>query len=127
METVLDFRKPHLLRDEEEYRAAVVEIDPILGTHAKRGTEEGDRLEFLSLLMSDYESRMLDMGQDLTTPQDVVDFMLEQKGFARGDLAEWLGGRSRVSDFFAGKRKLSKSQILVLRERLGIPADLLIA
>jgi len=52
--------------------------------------------------------------------------MLEQKGFTRGDLAEWLGGRSRVSDFLSRKRELSRRQILVLRERLGIPADLLI-
>ena len=52
--------------------------------------------------------------------------MLEQKGLSRTDLAEWLGGRSRVSEFYNGKRSLSIRQIRRLTENLGIPADLLI-
>ena len=47
--------------------------------------------------------------------------------FSRADLAEWLGGRSRVSEFFSGRRNLSLRQIGSLTENLGIPADLLIA
>ena len=127
MESVLDFTTPHLLRDEEEYEAAVNEIDELLGANAQLGSVEGERLAFLSVLVDDYESRTLDLGTNLTTPQDVVDFMLEQKGYSRGDLADWLGGRSRVSEFFRDVRTLSKAQILTLRERLSIPADLLIA
>lgn len=34
------------------------------------------------------------MGENVS-PQQAVDFMLEQKGLERADLAEWLGGRSR--------------------------------
>jgi antitoxin component HigA of HigAB toxin-antitoxin module len=37
-----------------------------------------------------------------------------------------MGGKPRVSEFFAGKRSLSVAQIRALREGLGIPADLLI-
>ena len=37
-----------------------------------------------------------------------------------------MGGRARVSEFFAGKRRLSITQIQRLKEKLGIPADLLI-
>ena len=47
--------------------------------------------------------------------------MLEQKGMTRTDLAPLMGGASRVSDFFNGKRDLSKDQIKMLRERLGSP------
>jgi HTH-type transcriptional regulator/antitoxin HigA len=53
--------------------------------------------------------------------------MAEQKGVSPGELAELLGGRSRLSDFLNGVRDLSKGQIIKLRDRLGIPADLLIA
>ena len=53
-------------------------------------------------------------------------FMLEQKGMTRADLADAMGGRSRVSDFFRGVRPLSTGQIKILRELLGIPADLLL-
>jgi len=52
--------------------------------------------------------------------------MLEQKGMERSTLAELMGGRSRVSDFFRGKRALSNAQIKGLRDLLGIPADLLL-
>ncbi|HEY4219139.1 MAG TPA: hypothetical protein VGM67_18480 [Gemmatimonadaceae bacterium] len=46
---------------------------------------------------------------------------------ATADLAAWMGGRARVSEFFAGKRRLSIAQIKTLRDELGIPADLLIS
>jgi HTH-type transcriptional regulator/antitoxin HigA len=56
----------------------------------------------------------------------VVAFVMDQKGITRAQLAEWLGGRSRVSEFFRGRRRLSLSQIRTLRDRLGVPADLLL-
>ena len=124
MPTVLDFSKPHVLRDEAEYAAAMEEIEDLLD----RGVEEGEdyeRLEFLSVLVAAYEEEHepeLPSG----TPQSIVEFMLEQQGKTRGDLADILGGRSRVSEFFNGKRELSKTQIGALRDELGIPADLLI-
>lgn len=43
----------------------------------------------------------------------------------RAELAPLMGGRARVSEFFAGKRRLSISQIQRLRKALEIPADLL--
>jgi HTH-type transcriptional regulator/antitoxin HigA len=44
----------------------------------------------------------------------------------RAELAPILGGRSRVSEFFAGKRRLSITQIQKLRDLLNAPADVLI-
>ena len=125
MGTVLDFTKPHVLRSEEEYEAAVAEIDDLLDRELEPGSEEEDRLEFLTLLVEAYEERHVPMG-DLGTPQSAVDFMLEQKGLSRSDLHEVMGGKSRVSEFFAGKRKLSRAQIEAVRDFLGIPADLLL-
>ena len=52
--------------------------------------------------------------------------MLAQHGMTRAELAPVMGGRSRVSDFFSGKRALSLAQIAKLRDLLGIPADLLL-
>jgi len=125
MAGVLDFTKPHVLRNEEEYDIAVAEIDDLLNADPRPGSEEYDRLEFLSVLVQAYEDAHLPIyGQP--TPQEVVDFMLEQKGLSRADLAKWMGGRSRTSEFFNGARSLSIRQIEALREHLGIPADLLL-
>ena len=125
MAGVLDFTKPHVLRNEEEYDIAVVEIDDLLDADPQPGSEEYDRLEFLSVLVQAYEDIHLP-AYEQPTPQEMVDFMLEQRGLSRADLAKWLGGRSRTSEFFNGIRPLSIRQIGALRDHLGIPADLLL-
>jgi HTH-type transcriptional regulator/antitoxin HigA len=122
----LDFRKPHVLRNAREYRAAVAEIDRLLDQDPKTGSEEFDRLEFLSVLVEAYEDKH-DPLDESGTPQSIVAFMLDQAGMTKADLAPLIGGRARVSEFFAGRRRLSIGQIKALRETLGIPADLLIA
>lgn len=126
MHTVLDIPTPHILRNPEEYAAAVAEIDRLLDLNPQPFTEDSDRLEMLSLLVEDYDARIDPIDDSDLTPQDLVDFMLDQKGMTRADLAEIMGGRSRVSDFFSSKRALSKGQIEALRNTLGIPADLLL-
>lgn len=126
MLTVIDIPSPHVLRTQEEYDAAVAEIDRLLDLDPTASSEDFDRLEMLSLPVEDYDSRHDPIDDSEIAPQAVVDFMLEQKGMSRADLAEAMGGRSRVSDFFSGKRELSKGQIQALRDALGIPADLLL-
>jgi HTH-type transcriptional regulator/antitoxin HigA len=121
----LDFRKPHVLRNRREFDAAVDEIDGLLDRNPKRASEDYERLEFLSVLVKAYEDEH-DPIDETGTPQSVVAFMLEQTGRTRADLAPLMGGRGRVSEFFAGKRRLSIEQIRTLRDELGIPADLLI-
>lgn len=121
----LDFSTPHVLRNAREYKAAVAEVEQLLDANPKKGTREYERLEFLSVLIEAYDDRHVPQLRD-PTPQEIVDFMLDQKDMKRADLAEIMGGRSRVSDFFRGVRSLSTGQIKALRELLGIPADLLL-
>lgn len=126
MQTVIDLQVPHVLRSEEEYDAAVAEINRLLDIDPEPFSADSDRLELLSLLVESYEAEHNPIDDSDLTPQVIVDFMLSQRGMQRSDLAELMGGRSRVSDFFSGKRDLSKSQISALRNNLGIPADLLL-
>ena len=126
MQTVIDIPTPHVLRTQEEYDAAVAEIDRLLDLDPRPSTEGYDRLELLSLLVEDYDSRNHPIDDSDLTPRDAVEFMLDQKGMTRADLADIMGGRSRVSEFFSGKRELSKTQIEALRDKLGISADLLL-
>lgn len=126
MQTVIDIPAPHVLRTEEEYAAAVAEIDRLLDLDPKPFSSNSDRLELLALLVEAYEAQHDPIDLSDVTPQDVVDLMLDQKEMSRADLADIMGGRSRVSEFFSGKRELSKAQIEALRDKLGIPADLLL-
>ncbi len=120
----LNFTRPHLLRNAREFRAAVAEIDALLD--ARGATEDTERLEFLSLLVQDYEDRTDPLDECAGSPREVVAFMLEQHGMTRRDLAPLMGGRARVSEFFSGRRRLSMAQVRSLRDALGIPADLLV-
>lgn len=122
----LDFSDPHVLRNKREYHAAVVEIDNLLDVNPRKGTAAYDRLEFLSVLVQAYEDEHDPIEESGSTPQSVVEFMLEQRDMTRAELAPLMGGKARVSEFFAGKRRLSIEQIRALRQELGIPADLLV-
>ena len=81
------------------------------------------------MLVQAYEDEAFPIEERLadSTPQSVVDFMLAQRGLSRVDLTSVFGSKSRLSEFFSGRRALSKAQILALRTCLGIPADLLIS
>jgi HTH-type transcriptional regulator/antitoxin HigA len=125
MRKALDFTRPHVLRDEDEYELALEEIDGLLDVDPAPGTERYERLEFLSVLVEDFEERNYPM--EPASPQAAVDFMLEQKGMQRIDLEELMGGRSRVSEFFSGKRDLSKAQVEALHRQLGISSDILLS
>jgi HTH-type transcriptional regulator / antitoxin HigA len=124
MSKTLDSRKPHLLRDRYEYEAAIAEVEELLSADPERGSADFDRLHFLSVLIEEYEEEAFPLDQP--SPQAVVDFMLEQRGMVRSDLYGVMGGKSRVSEFFAGKRDLSINQVRAIREVLGVPADLLL-
>lgn len=124
MTTVLDFSKPHVLRNDAEYGAAIAEIERPLDEDVGIGSEGYERLECLSVLVEHYEDERYPMGD--VTPQQAVMFMLEQKGLSRSDLDDVMGGKSRVSEFLSGRRELSKSQVEGLRRLLGIPADVLL-
>jgi len=126
MAELLDFTKPHVLRNEAEYTAAITELDQLLDLDPSPHSEAYERLEFLSVLVHAYEEVHFPLAQ-LTTPQDVVTFMLEQKGLSQTDLARWLGGESPMLAFLQGAGSLSLPQIERLRVHLGIPADLLIS
>jgi len=106
--------------------AAVAEIDRLLDLDPPPHSEAYERLEFLSVLVHAYEEAHFPLEQ-LTTPQDVVAFMLEQKGLSQKDLAQWLGGERPMLAFLQGIDSLSLPQIEKLRVHLGIPADLLLS
>ena len=121
----LDFSQPHVLRNEAEYDAAVAEVDELLERNPAAGSAEYERLRFLAVLIGAYDVEHYPMDET-STPQSAVEFMLEQQGMTRADLAPLLGGRSRVSEFFSGKRRLSVPQMVKIRQVLKVPADLLL-
>jgi HTH-type transcriptional regulator/antitoxin HigA len=110
------------IRSEIEYQNALIRLEEIFD--AKSGTEEGDELEVLSILIDNYENEHFPI--DSPDPIDAIKFRMEQLGIKQKDLANIIGFKSRVSEIINKKRKLSLNMIRKLHRQLDIPTEVLI-
>jgi HTH-type transcriptional regulator / antitoxin HigA len=113
------------IRTEEEYRAALAEIEACWG--APEGTEEGDKLDVLVALVELYEAKRwpIEQGKKFD-PVDVLRFAIDELGHSQGELAELLGSRSRASEILSRRRALTVEMIHRISQAWKIPADLLV-
>jgi HTH-type transcriptional regulator/antitoxin HigA len=110
------------IKTKKDYQQALDRLELIFD--AKKGTEEGDELEILGILIDQYENEHFPI--DLPDPIEAIKFRMEQLGYTQTDLAKVVGLKSRASEILSGKRKLSLDMIRQLHEKLNIPTDVLI-
>ena len=110
------------IRNEKDYQAALKRLDKIFD--AKKGSKEGDELEVLAILIDAYENAHFPIG--MPDPIEAIKFRMEQMGMKQKDLADAMGFKSRVSEVFNRKRKLTLEMIRKLNEVLRIPTEVLV-
>src|SRR5690554_7910414 len=110
------------IRNEADYQNALERLEVIFD--AKRGTEEGDELEILAMLIDNYEKESFPM--DMPDPIAAINFRMEQMGLKQKDLVKIIGFKSRVSEIMNKKRKLTLEMIRKLNADLNIPTEILI-
>ena len=110
------------IKTENDYQMALQRLEEVFD--AKTGSAEGDELELLGILISNYESEHFPI--DLPDPIEAIKFRMEQLDYNQNDLARVIGLKSRVSEILNRKRKLSLAMIRKLHEVLHIPTDVLI-
>ena len=110
------------IRNEKDYQKALSRLEDIFD--AKKGTEEGDELEILSILIDQYEKENFPIG--MPDPIEAIKFRMEQMGMNQKDLAEVVGVTSRVSEILNKKRKLTLNMIRKLNTTLHIPTEVLV-
>lgn len=110
------------IKNEKDYKSALNRLEQIFD--AKMGTEEGDELEILSILIDNYEK--INFPIEMPDPIDAIKFRMEQMGIKQQDLVEYIGFKSRVSEILNRKRKLTLEMIRNLSENLKIPTDILV-
>ncbi|RKQ50687.1 HTH-type transcriptional regulator/antitoxin HigA [Roseivirga pacifica] len=110
------------IRNERDYQQALERLEDIFD--AKMGTEEGDELEILSILIDRYENEHFPIG--MPDPIEAIKFRMEQMGMKQKDLAEVVGFKSRVSEVLNKKRKLTLDMIRKLNASLHIPTEVLV-
>jgi HTH-type transcriptional regulator/antitoxin HigA len=110
------------IHNEKDYQNALERLEEIFDS--KKGTEQGDELEILSILIDKYENENFPIG--MPDPIEAIKFRMEQMGMKQKDLAEVVGFKSRVSEILNKKRKLTLEMIRKLNITLHIPTEVLI-
>ena len=114
--------KVKVIKTEEDYNQALNRFEKIF--HAPANTKDGDEAELLSLLIEKYEEEHYPI--EAPDPIEAIKFRMEQMDRSKKDLAEIIGYKSRVSEIFSRKRKLTLNMIRSLHEKLNIPYESLI-
>jgi HTH-type transcriptional regulator / antitoxin HigA len=114
--------KLRVIKTKAAYEAALSRAEKLMD--AKPRTPQADELELLSLLIEDYEEKVFPIEKP--DPVEAIRFRMSQQGLTNQDLAQILGGRSRVSEVLSGRRNLSIKMIRSLVTRLRIPAEVLV-
>ena len=109
------------IRNETDYKKAIKRVEYLWN---KETAESIDELEILSTLIDSYERKKYEILPP--DPVDAIKFRMEQEGLSKSELAEYLGGKNRVSEILNRKRKLTVDMIRKLSHGLKIPAESLI-
>ena len=110
------------IHNEKNYQKSLERLEEIFDS--KKGTEQGDELEILSILIDKYENETFPIG--MPDPIEAIKFRMEQMGMKQKDLAEVVGFKSRVSEILNKKRKLTLEMIRKLNTTLHIPTEVLV-
>ena len=114
--------KPKILKNEEEYEAALGRVGELMDSAP--GSPEEDELDLWSLLVAEYERKHHPM--DHPDPIEAIRFRMDQMGLQQKDLTQYIPAKSKVSEVMSRKRPLSLSMIRTLHKNLEIPADVLV-
>ena len=111
-----------VIRNENDLTAVLRDIDTLW--QAEPGSEDADKLDALTCLVSAYEDRHYVLPK--VSGLDVLKFCMEQNNRTQTDLARLLGSRSRASEILSGRRALTLEQIRTLAKEWHIPAAALL-
>jgi len=110
------------IKTEQDYNKALSRLEEIF--HAAIDSPEGDEAEVLSILIEKYEDQHYPI--DSPDPIEAIKFRMEQMDMSKKDLAQVLGYKSRVSEIFSRKRKLTLTMIRNLHNKMKIPYESLL-
>ena len=110
------------IKTEEDYNKSLKRLEEIF--HAPIDSKEGDEAELLSILIEKYEDEKYPI--EAPDPIEAIKFRMEQMQMTNKDLAQIIGYKSRVSEIFNRKRKLTLNMIRNLHDKMNIPYESLI-
>jgi len=113
-----------IIKNDADYENALSKAEKLIDLDPDPGTEAGDELELLTLLIKHYEDEHFPM--ETPDPIDAIRFRMEQQGLLQKSLIPYIGSKSKVSEILARKRPLTLKMIRALNKALNIPAEILL-
>lgn len=110
------------IHSDDDHARAVSRLEELLD--AEPGTPEASEAEVLTILVDSYESKH--HAIEPPDPIESLKFMLDQEQITKRQLADYLGGASRVSEVLNGTRDLNLAMIRRLHNELGMSAETLL-
>lgn len=110
------------IRTDADHTEALKEIERLW--NAPEGSPEGDKLDVLATLVSDYEDRR---PSEPASPLEILQYAVSDMGRSQRGLAELLGSRSQASDLLSGRRRVSFDVARKISAAWTIPIQLLVA
>jgi HTH-type transcriptional regulator/antitoxin HigA len=103
----------------EENRLALQIVERLMSIgDGWRSAEENALLGLLAALIEQFERKAY--PATAAEPKEILRDLMEHNGLKAADLADVMGGRSRVSEVLSGKRAISKEQAKRLGERFKL-------
>ena len=112
------------IRTEADYDIALQRIDMLMELDPDIGSDDGDELEVLVMLVEKYEEKHWTIATP--DPIEAIKYRMEEMGLKQKDLVPLIGSKSKVSELLNHKINLSLSMISNLSSALHIPLEVLI-
>src|SRR5690606_38026866 len=106
----------------QDYFEALEQLEVIFD--AIPGTNEGDELEILGILLEEYENKHFPI--ELPDSIEAIKFRMEQLNYSQNDLAEVIGLKSRASEILNKTRRLSLEMSSKITGKWHISSNVLI-
>lgn len=108
------------IRSERDYARMQALLDELL---EEIGDDEdhplADLLDVVGLLIAQYDQE-IGPRIEVTSPQDVLKFLMDQHGLKQSDLRKEVGSQGVVSEVLAGSRRINVRQAKALARRFGV-------
>lgn len=112
------------IRNEQDYQAALLAVEPMFDNEPALNTPEGDYFEVMCLLIEEYEKKHYPIAPP--SPVEAIKFRMEQQELSVKDLESAIGKSNRVYEILNGTRSLTLPMIRRLHAQFGIPLESLV-
>jgi len=112
---------PRVIMTDEEHERLLGELENLMDKGERRTAEEDAALELMVRLIKDYDEQHYPLPDP--GPREMLVYLMERRALKRADLIPIFKSRGYVSDFFSGRRAISKARVKQLAEFFNVSPE----